>query len=415
MSSLLSDETVSQTVREGAERPVHVLVLPSWYPTVREPVNGVFFREQAQALHRHAGVRVGVVAPVLRGVRTLREGGVAGCRLQVEEAEEEGIATLRAFGWSVPRMPAANRRLWLWLARRMARRYAARHGRPELIHAHSALSAGWPAREIAREWGIPYVVTEHTSLFAEGRIEGWQVPVIRAAFGGAARVIAVSRALAADVAPYADGTPVEVVPNLVDAGFFTLPPQPRPAAPFRFLNVGLFDPVKGVDVLLRAFAEAFRGRGDVLLEIGGGGALEGEHRALAAELGVAEQVRFLGLLTREGVRQAMWRANAFVLPSHVETFGVVVIEAMATGMPVVATACGGPQDTVVPAAGRLVPPGNPAALAAEMQAVARDPEGWRHAAAGIRAHAVEHFSQPVVAARLASLYRQVLAEHAKRT
>lgn len=392
-------------------RAPHVVVLPSWYPTALEPVGGIFFREQAQALVRHGGVRVGVIAPVLRPVRSVTRGGAAGYRFQVEEEDDQGVRTLRALGWNAPRLPALNRRVWLWLARRMLRRYAARYGAPDLIHAHSVLTAAWPARVLARERGIPCVVTEHTSLYAERRIEPWQAAVLREVFAGAARVIAVSRALARELEPYVGGTPVEVVPNLVDTGFFTPPPRPRGGGRFRFLSVALSDPVKGTDVLLRAFAEGFRGR-DAELELGGGGPLEPSFRRLAGEMGIADQVRFLGPLTREGVRDAMWRADAYVLPSLVETFGVVVIEAMATGLPVVATACGGPQDTVVPAAGRLVPPGDAAALAAEMRAMARDHEGWRRASGEIRAHAVKHFSQPVVAARLASLYRAVLEEHA---
>jgi glycosyltransferase involved in cell wall biosynthesis len=390
---------------------LHVLILPSWYPTDREPVNGVFFREQAEALQEHAGVRVGVAAPVLRGIRTLGEGGVLGYRFGLEERTEGGVATLRGCGWSIPRAPAANRRLWLWMARRLAHRYAARHGRPQLIHAHSALSAGWPAREIAREWGIPYVVTEHTSLYAEGRIAAEQVPVIRGAFGGAARVVAVSRALARDLAPYAAGTPVEVIPNGTDPAFFTLPPAPRGGEePFRFLHVGLSDPVKGVDVLLRAFAEAFHGSPEVTLDLGGGGPLEGEHRRLAEALEISDRVRFVGRLTREQVREAMWRADAFVLPSHVETFGVVLIEAMATGLPVVATACGGPQDTIVPGTGTLVPPGESSPMAEALRGIVATREEWRRAAPSIRAHVVESFSSANVATRLAALYRRVLSE-----
>ena len=388
----------------------HVLVLPSWYPTALDPVNGIFFREQARAL-ADAGARVGVAAPILRGVRTAGRGSVAGYRFQLAEEDDGGVATVRALGWSIPKADALNRRLWGAMARRLARRYAARHGRPDVVHAHSATAAGEPAAAIARAWGVPCVITEHTSLYAEGRIPPGWLPRIHAAFAGAARVVAVSRALAADLAPHVGATPVEVVPNMVDTGFFTLPPRPRGAGPFRFLTVGLFDPVKGTDVLLRAFAAAFAGRGDVVLEIGGGGPLEPGLRALAAELGIAGQTSFLGILTREEVREAMWRADAFVLPSHVETFGVVVIEAMAAGLPVVATACGGPQDTVVPGeTGLLVPPGDAAALAAGMERLLAERAAWAMRAEAIRRHADERFSQPVVVRRLLEVYAAVRAE-----
>jgi glycosyltransferase involved in cell wall biosynthesis len=175
--------------------------------------------------------------------------------------------------------------------------------------------------------------------------------------------------------------------------------------------VGLFDAVKGTDVLLRAFAQAFAGRGDVVLEIGGGGPLEPSLRALAAELGIAGQTTFLGLLTRAQVREAMWRADAFVLPSHIETFGVVVIEAMATGLPVASTACGGPQDTVVPGeTGLLVPPGDPAALAAAMRRLHAERGAWAARAGSIRRRAEACFSHPVVVRRLLEVYAAARAE-----
>ncbi|MFL5382931.1 MAG: glycosyltransferase [Longimicrobiaceae bacterium] len=389
---------------------MHVLVLPSWYPTALDPVNGIFFREQAQALAA-AGARVGVAAPILRGVRTAGRGRVLDYRFQLSEEDDGGVATLRAQGWSVPKLGAVNRRLWGAMARRLARRYAARHGRPDVVHAHSALAAGEPAAALARAWRVPCVITEHTSMYAEGRIEPRWLPHIHAAFAGAARVVAVSRALAADLAPHVGSTPVEVVPNLVDAGFFTLPPRPRGGAPYRFLTVALFDRVKGMDVLLRAFAGGFAGRDDVVLEIGGGGPLEPSLRALAAELGIAAQTRFLGILTRAQVREAMWRADAFVLSSHIETFGVVVIEAMATGLPVAATACGGPQDTVVPGeTGLLVPPGDPPALAAAMRRLHAERDAWAARAEPIRRRAESCFSHPVVVGRLLEVYAAARAE-----
>lgn len=386
----------------------HVVLLPSWYPTPLAPVNGIFFQEQAHALRRHAGARVGVVAPLLRPVRSIRQGGLGGYRFQVREQDDGGIPTVRGFGWYLPKLPRLNQRLWLQLARRGLRRYTARHGAPDLLHVHSALSAGWPASVLSAETGIPYVLTEHTSLYAEGRVEPWQVPLIRRAMGGAARVVAVSRALARDLAPYAGDTPVRVVPNLVDASFFTLPPRPRGGGPFRFLTVALYDPVKGLDVLLRAFAHAFRGDPDAVLEIGGDGPLGPALQALAGELGIGPQVSFPGRMTREQVRRAMWNADAFVLSSHVETFGVVLIEAMATGLPVAATACGGPQDTVGPEQGVLVPPGNAAALGEAMRALRAGRAEWAARAGAIRAHAEARFAEPVVARALLELYREVL-------
>ena len=77
-------------------------------------------------------------------------------------------------------------------------------------------------------------------------------------------------------------------------------------------------------------------------------------------------MRFLGLLDRDKVRETMWKANAFVLPSYFETFGVVLIEAMATGLPVISTKCGGPEDFITSDVGYLVSPGDIEGLAKAM-------------------------------------------------
>ena len=98
---------------------------------------------------------------------------------------------------------------------------------------------------------------------------------------------------------------------------------------------------KGQADLLRAFAERFAGDPSVRLGIGGDGPERGRLHELAGSLAIAEQVDWLGALDRDGVRQAMCEADAFVLPSRLETFGVVVIEALACGLPVVATRSGG--------------------------------------------------------------------------
>ncbi len=392
----------------------HVLVLPSWYPSELDPVRGVFFREQAQAV-RDAGARVGVVAPVLRGVRTAREGRLGQFAFRLRAEDDGGIPTLRVQGWSVPRRPQWDRHLWLAMAGRALRRYVARHGRPDILHVQSALMAGWPASVLSRRWKVPYVVTEHSSMYAEGTIPPWLAPVLRGALRGADRVVAVSRALAAELAPWTGDRPIDVIPNLVDTGWFTLPPRPRGMdGPFRFLAVGIYDPVKGADVLLRAFAEGFRGDAGVALDVGGGGACEPALREMAASLGIAPQVRFLGGLTRAGVRDAMWAAHALVLPSRIETFGLVAVEAMATGLPVAATACGGPRDTVTPETGVLVPPESPAELAGAMRRLVRERGAWAGRAAAIRAGAAARFDRPVVARALLELYGRVAAEHGGR-
>jgi glycosyltransferase involved in cell wall biosynthesis len=105
---------------------------------------------------------------------------------------------------------------------------------------------------------------------------------------------------------------------------------------------------------------------EVSLTIVGNGPERPALEEQARQLGVASRISFRGRLNRRAVREALQHAHAFVLPSRYETFGVVLLEAMATGLPVVATASGGPEDIVTPDTGELVPPGDPSALASAL-------------------------------------------------
>lgn len=346
---------------------LHVLMVPSWYPTPSAPVSGIFFYEQAKVLHQ-AGVRVGVVYPDLRSLRTLAHGKLGANRFQVSYRDEEGITTLRRHGWAPPKLILWHTRLWVRSALALARQYVARHGRPQLIHAHGARLAGISGHAIGKALGLPYVLTEHASGFARGDVRAWERARIQAAFEGAIEVMAVSPAMAETVQPYLGERSVTIVPNLANTTFFDLPPAARQAQPFRFLAVSTLTPNKAVHVLVRAFAEAFRGRNDVLLEIGGHGPERAMLTRLAADLGVRDQVCFLGALSRPQVREAMWRAHRFVSTSSWESFSVVLVEALGTGLRVIATRSGGPESIVTSdALGRLVPVDRPDVLASVLR------------------------------------------------
>ena len=386
---------------------MHVLVLPSWYPTRYQPLGGIFFKEQAVAVQR-AGARVGVIYPDFRGVRTLAQGKLRQPYFGIQTTDEGGIPTVRSYHWAIPKLPRLARRRWVEQAYKLFRRYTERFGMPDLVHAHSALWAGVAAASLKERCGVPYVLTEHSSAYARDLVKLQEVTYVQTAFREAGCAVAVSEALAANVKRYVGAAvdDITVIPNMVDTDFFTLPSEPQTDHPFRFLVVAFLTANKGIDVLIRAFAQVQKRHPDVLLEVGGDGEQRGELEALAASLGVQANVRFLGALSRTQVRDAMQQANCFVLPSYVETFGIVLVEAMTTGLPVVATRCGGPEGFVTPEVGRLVEPGEVGQLAEALEAVYLDPA--QYTAAGSRAFAVGRFHSEAVADKLLDVYDRVV-------
>jgi glycosyltransferase involved in cell wall biosynthesis len=389
---------------DDRQNDLHVLMLPSFYQTRQRPYNGTFFRDWACALQR-AGVSVGIAYVEGRGLRSLSPGALRETHFQMTSGVEAGLPTVRLEGWNTLAQWTAGGLIWARLTQHVIREYIARHGRPDFIAAQSATWAGHAAWKANRTWGLPYVITEVNTGFGTGRIRGWQAAVSRRAFAEAAAVVAISENLRARLVELGGAKRIDVIPCTVDESYWTLPPRPRDCDPFTVYAQAHLSPRKGFDLLIRAFARQFRGDRSARLVIGGGGPIRQELEALAGTAGVRSQVTFLGAVPRDAVREAMWAANCFVLPSYAENFGVVLIEALATGLPVISTRCGGPEDIITDDVGILLRPGDEPGLADALAAIRSrspfDPEA-------VRAYGVGRFGYAVVGPRLRDFYRAVL-------
>lgn len=288
--------------------------------------------------------------------------------------------------------------------------------RYELVHSHTAYLDGRAASAAAKAAGVPLLTTEHTGPFSTVTDDYWMRLHTQAGIDCADRVVAVSRALKDDILAHlcnVDPNKLCVIPNGVDTDFFSpkvVVPDPRilddagalywdhlrrhlneragqeltPAVvdevaleafnAMRFADrvggreqasgrnglvravwVGHHVDVKRVDRLLDAFAIAHRHQPNLRLTLVGNGPLKSVHEERAKRLGIDEWVRFAPSKNRSGVKFEILDADFLVLASEAETFGVVLIEALAMGRPVLATACGGPNDIVVdPKIGELV-------------------------------------------------------------
>jgi glycosyltransferase involved in cell wall biosynthesis len=265
--------------------------------------------------------------------------------------------------------------------------------RPDLVHGHF-YDAAAATLLTARRLGVPYVLTEHSTLARPlSALE-------RCAFRNAGRVMPVSRMLQTALESSGLEARYEVVPNVVDLEHFT--PSPRPGRN-RLVAVTRMTPIKGVPDLLKALP-LLKTR-DWHCDLIGGGERFEEYKALGDD-----RVSFLGELQRPEVAARLRQADLFVLASRLETFSVATIEAMACGVPVVATACGGPEELVGPEAGAIVPPGDPAALAEAIDRALSK----RFDSAAISRGVAGRFSAEAVGARLRGVYESVLEEKDRR-
>lgn len=380
----------------------HILILPSWYSTPEQPWGGGFLLDQARALSQ-AGARVGLVHMQVRSLRRLTFARLAETHFQLEVSTNQGVTVLRRNGWNTLAQTTLGARVWVELTESLVRRYVERFGRPDIIHAHSALWAGRAGLLSAERLGVPCVITEHSSLIGRRLLTRAQSDRIASIYRAAHAVLAVSRALLSSIHAIAGSEIGEVVPNAVDVAYFTTPPVPRRREPFTFLSVSNLVPGKRLDLLIRSFARAFDGSTDVRLVVVGAGDQDGVLQHLVSTLAIWDSVQFTGALSRHEVREHMWKANALVLPSVYETFGVVLIEALATGIPVIATRSGGPEDIVTDEIGMLLNSDSEQSIANGLREMVtlEYPEGR------LRQYVAKRFSFNALAERLANVYTRV--------
>jgi L-malate glycosyltransferase len=390
---------------------MHILIIPSWYNTPAEPIRGSFFRDQALALQK-AGHRVGLLVPPaklrsLHGLAEVRRNfRRANTAITVEDDGRMAVYRMPWWGWWPSLYPWARGPLGL----RIFDRYCQEQGTPDVLHGQSVLYGGYLAAYIGQHRGVPSVLTEHSSAFIRQLILPGQGHFIRYTLRHLDRRLAVQLPLVQALQRFAPEQPIDVLPNVVDTDYFTPGPDAVSDQPFMFAVICRLAPYKRIDMLLRAFAQAFLGQA-VHLNIGGDGKQRAAWEQLTQQLGIAAQVTFLGALSREAVRDLIRRSHAVVSSSDVETFGVTLIEAMACGKPVISTRSGGPESFVTESNGLLVPKGDPAALADALAQLVRDYASYDQAA--IRADTVAHFSETAFIEQTERIYEELVQRYAQ--
>jgi L-malate glycosyltransferase len=386
-----------------------VLILPSWYL----PDGGTFFKDHAEALNSSDfQVHILVNRNITFTGNSLREILSSGRKT---EKSENGVMVIRRSTLKFPGMEEWNLNRWIRRYIRYFEEYRQKYGLPDIMIVQSSLWAGAVAARLKMVYKIPYILVEHRGRFtehlelSEEYFEKWYLNYLRSAFSDADRLICVSDALRHKISVISSVPESEIVtiPNLIDTEFFNPPGSRRELQPFVFLGAGFFDRVKGFDILLGAFAKFLENaEGEFFLRIAGTGKDEKKLKKYALYLGIDHRVRFLGKVSRERMRDEMQRSNVFVLPSRFESFGVVLIESLATGCPVIATRSGGPESIVNEKNGILVPVENEQELAAAMAVIFEnynkyDPEA-------IRTEAVKKYSHINVTERYRELIRDTL-------
>ena len=363
-----------------SQRSLCLLVFTTLYPNAEQPHHGIFVENRLRHLLAASDYRARVVAPVPWFPFKSRRFGRYAAYARIPRREvREGIVVEHPRYLVIPKVGMRLAPFLLHLgARRTVRRLLRTEPKIDVIDAHYFYPDGVAAARLAREPGIPLTITGRgTDLnlipsypFARRRI--------RDAAERADGLVTVCAALADDLA--ALGVPrerIRVLRNGVDPDVFH-EDVAGGAAMRRDLgvqgpvlaSVGHLIPRKGHDLAIRSLAR--RDEGDLV--IAGTGPEESALRALAADLGVADRVHFLGAVPHAALKRVYSAADVLVLASQREGWPNVLLESLACGTPVVATAVNGSPEVVQdPVAGRIVTERTPEALAAAVDDLRAQP------------------------------------------
>jgi len=294
------------------------------------------------------------------------------------------------------------------------------------VHSHYWLS-GWVGQALKARWNVPHVIMFHTLGEAKNRAHlsehepDYRIAGERILAQGADRIICASEGEREALVTLYRVSPerISLVPCGVDTDRFR--PRNRVAARRRLglpgnepvvLFVGRIEPLKGIDILLRAAAQTYGGFR--LLVVGGDqqdADRKAELRALAAELAIDDRVLFLDAVPHDQLPLYYNAADVCVVPSYYETFGLVALEAMACGVPVVASRVGGLLETVRDGqTGYLVPWRCPEPFAERLELLLSN-EPLRRSLGRLARAAVERFRWSEVAAQVEDVYHELVSRY----
>lgn len=321
---------------------MHVLFIPTNYPTTYQPTKGIFFKDQAEALAA-AGLNVGVLA-----IAHLPWGVFKAKRIDIglQTYRENNVNVFRFQTPAIPRNKYLYSDLKTIIGKLVFKKYVNKFGFPDLIHAHVFLAGGL-AMWIKKKYNIPFMITEHYSYFQDGTLRAWEDRLAKRIFHESILNIAVSPSTASYLQNrYA--CQMHYLPNMVDTDFFK-PEERQNTKKLTFVSLGSLDSNKNHEMMISAFKQAMSELkvNDYELKIIGEGHLRKHLSRLIYENGLKNKVKLLGRLSRDEVRRVFNTADYYVHSSLVETFCISMIEAMSCGLPVLTTRCGGPESIII--------------------------------------------------------------------
>lgn len=375
----------------------NILVATKWYPNDDDPTHAIFVKEfvKAKALYNN----VMIIYSELTSVRKPK------FPFEIIDHYEDGIRTIR---FVYRRRPLKLHRIiniigWFYCLHKISKENI----KPDIIHFQE-YDASLPLFIYAKRKNIPLVITEHFTGFVKNSLSFFARFIVRIILRRADIILPVSNHLKRHLYNYAPNAKFEVINNVVDVSLFKPVPAKIKGKDMvkEMITVARLVENKGIEYLLKALNLLKDTRKDFILNIVGDGELRERLVNIAKELDLESFVKFCGALPKPKVAEYMSRSDFFVLPSLFETFGCVLIEAMACGKPIIATNIGGPDEIVTQQTGILVKPADPSALKDAIEYMLDN--YWKYSSEDIAKYAAENYGIEAIGRKLDRIYKEMI-------
>ncbi len=313
---------------------VNSLWLTSWYPSEASLQNGDFIQRHAHAVSSFSNVYVLYITAHKKDAATSK---------QQANLSEEIIYYNKKNNSILGK--ALSLYQYIRLYKKSISNYIHTKGKPDIIHVHVSMRAGLLALWAKRKYHIPYIVTEHWTLFTKERKDNFSKQnflfkyYTKRIFQKASAVLPVSDNLGKNIQQMVVDVPYIKVPNVVSDAFY-YEEKMQAGKPFIFAHVSSLNKLKNPQGILRAYAKVLTHHPHVLLKIIGG-----NYEAVknyAQHLNIPnDKIIFTGSVSNEKVAKELKDANVFVLFSQSENSPCVIAESLCSGLPVIATNVGG--------------------------------------------------------------------------
>jgi glycosyltransferase involved in cell wall biosynthesis len=280
----------------------------------------------------------------------------------------------------------------------------------DIIHSNWTLSGliAWITQFVHHR---PFLVTVHGSDIYIGTKTVWIRSLTKILLNQANAVIAISRDLSQTLVRLGiSEDKITVIPEVIDIDRFLSTEQNRENI---ILFVGSLIPRKGCKYLIQAFSEIAKSFPNYQLSLVGDGPDKSELIGLVSDLQLGKNVHFLGSKSRDEIPILMGQARLFVLPSLEEGLGVVLLEAIASATPCVASCIGGIPDIITQDVGVLVPPGDSEALSSAILGILNHEERWDELSRHARERALSEFRRDSFSEKFKKVYAHILAKSAQ--